>query len=122
MMCYTLNLSSLNSAFTSRPLSLASSSPHPLFDSLCSWLDFKGSWLMYSSVLSAWDCCCLAENLQPLIVHSSLGDVDTAALSVALRHFLGKAHTKPIFFPICSCLSFHGTFLSSYPLPLFLLF
>lgn len=38
------------------------SSLRPLLDSLFGWLGFKGSWLVYFSILSAWGCCCLAVN------------------------------------------------------------
>lgn len=80
------SLGSLNSGFTSRPLSLASSSPHPLFGSLFGGLDFKGSWLMLFSVLSAWGPCCLALLLgreYSSCLFILLSAWDTAALSVA---------------------------------------
>lgn len=93
----TLSFGSLNSGFTSRPLSLASSSPHPLFGSLFGGLDFKGSWLMRFSVLSAWGLAAW-QGIQLWLTLSSLGLGHTAALSAALGRLLGKAPSTPFPF------------------------
>lgn len=69
--------------------------------------------LFQRETVAAW------QGIQLLVIHSSLHapppppNTHTASLSVALRRFLGKAHTNPISFPACSCLSSHWFSLSS---------